>query len=192
MRARSLLGGFFLDLPLIFATFLQQNPAPCRAGQARGRMISHTPDGEAKILGTPFRIPALQVRLVNSNGPVAASEITVCYDWKWFRYPYPKKVFGAWETSYECFSCTLGQAEQLKMLAHTVQPRGWYRGWRRWGRKPQFVGLRFGWEVGGELLDFSHLGKQDLQSLVRGRRDFIPLSNRKSSLEIRLDGSTAP
>ncbi len=69
MRARSLLGGFFLNLPLIFATFLQQNPAPCRAGQARGRMISHTPDGEAKILGTPFRIPALQVRLVNSNGP---------------------------------------------------------------------------------------------------------------------------
>ena len=80
--------------------------------------------GKPVIFGGAFKVPALAWKF---ESPTAPQSIEVRYQWLWIQYPYPEHAFGAWETGEETVACSELSLE-MTIPAHTVQPRGWYKG----------------------------------------------------------------
>lgn len=79
--------------------------------------------GPPVIQGTPFHVPAMQWRFLGGSPQAVEAR----YQWQWIEYPYPEHPFGAWVTAGETVECPNPGAE-MTVPAHTVQPRGWYKG----------------------------------------------------------------
>ncbi len=131
-----------------------------------------------RVVAEAVWVPVLDVNFRDrrSGQPLAQATVSVCYDWRWFRYPYPETLLGAWQLSFECRQCRLDGAGRLSIPAHAVTPRGWYDGWLRFGREPRFEGIRLELDGGGYTRSFPYLTARHLRELAREGSSPIVLS----------------
>ncbi len=158
------------------------------ADPAQGQSAREAPASPPRVQGAPFEVPGLQIRLRPRAGELpAGTSVTVCYDWRWFSYPHPEKLFGAWSVSYQCRPCRLDSKGEVYVPPHTVVARGWYDGWLRFGRSPRFQGLRF--EVAqADTQTFARLTRRRLERLREGKESVLQAESADWSLEATVDG----
>lgn len=98
------------------------------------------------LKGKPFAVPALTWKF---ESPTAPETVEARYQWQWIQFPYPEHAFGAWSDAEETVTCSEPGLE-MSIPAHTVRPRGWYKGKHTAlpGSKPRFyqIELVIVWE----------------------------------------------
>lgn len=145
----------------------------------------------ARVRSKPVQAPRLHLRFQDrlEGTPPGDLEILVCYDWRWFQYPYPETLFGSWEISYECRRCRLDSEGAVTVAAHEVTPRGWYEGWLRFGRQPRFEGVRLTVDRRGSSQSFPYLTGKTLQRLREDGADPVRLET--ADLEVTASPAVA-
>ncbi len=143
-----------------------------------------------EVWGKPVEVPELKLQATEAGAPMRDARLSVCYDWRWYSYPYPETLFGAWEINYECRSCRLAEGGSATVPPHQIEPRGWYNGWLLFGRKPSFVGLRFEISSGGYSYSLSHVTPKQLGQLKEGRIGELRLQNADIEVTISVAAPT--
>jgi len=95
------------------------------------------------VFGKPYTVPKFRLRVTDeaTGAPVAGREVFVRYVWRWFEYPYPEHIFGAWSEAFDLVKCVTDEEGFVEMSEFRVTPGGWYRGKMLLGQKPEFKHL---------------------------------------------------
>jgi hypothetical protein len=99
------------------------------------------PLGPAVISSDTVSVPELQFRFIDEKNAVQPKQITVSYNWKWWKYPYPEHAWGAWSDSFDFVKCTVETNSPVTVPEYTATPKGWYKGKYTnfpWSHKPKF------------------------------------------------------
>jgi hypothetical protein len=96
--------------------------------------------GPPAVVGEKVLVPKLRLTVLSSKTSHSqpGKQVILRYTWNWFEYPYPEHPLGVWSDAYDVLSCKTDNDGSVIVPSRSVLPRGWYAGWRSFGRKPSF------------------------------------------------------